>query len=207
VSLRIHVLTDSHLQNRFSPSELAKRALSGGATVIQFRQKNFLTENDWEEIRKIRRLKQEYSFTFLLNDWVEEAALMGADGCHVGKDDLSPEQARAVFWDQGQEHPIIGATVHSLEELEALRGQKLAYIGVGPIFGTESKNTGLPPLGLEKLAEICTYSPFPVVGIGNIKPESVPALLQAGVTGIAVLSAVCMAADPEQAVKSFARYF
>lgn len=207
MSLFLHVLTDTSLQKRYSHFELARYALAGGADVIQYRQKSILTEADKNEILKIYKLKQEYSFSLLLNDWAEEAAILGLDGCHVGKEDESPARVRELFALENNLTPIIGATVHSLEELEALKGQTLSYIGVGPVFGTQSKNTGLPALGLEKLAEICTYSPFPVVGIGNITPEKVPALLKAGVRGIAVLGAVCMASDPEEAVKSFAQYF
>lgn len=207
MSFSLQVLTDTSLQKRYSHYELARFALAGGANVIQYRQKNLLTKEDRKEILKIQLLKEKYPFTFLLNDWAEEAAILGLDGCHVGKEDESPATVREIFARQNNLNPIIGATVHSLAELEALKGETLSYIGVGPVFGTQSKNTGLPPLGLEKLAEICNYSPFPVIGIGNITPEKVPALLKAGVTGIAVLGAVCLASDPEEAVRSFAHYF
>lgn len=207
MSLFLHVLTDTQLQKRYSHFELARLALAGGADVIQYRQKSILTEADKTEILQIHKLKEEYSFSLLLNDWAEEAAILGLDGCHVGREDENPSKVREMFAREHNLTPIIGATVHSLEELEALKGKTLSYIGVGPVFGTQSKNTGLPPLGLEKLAEICSYSPFPVIGIGNITPEKVPSLLKAGVTGIAVLGAVCLVADPEEAVRSFAQHF
>lgn len=205
--MRIHILTDTRLQQRFTHAQLAEMALAGGADVIQYRDKQFSLERDGEEIRRIKQLKDRYSFRLLVNDFARESALLGVDGCHVGREDAAPEKVREYFAAAGNGHPVIGATVHNLAELEALGTEGVDYIGVGPVFGTQSKNTGLPPLGLEKLTEICRQSPFPVIGIGNITPERVPDLLAAGVYGIAVLGAVCLAPDPEKAVRSFARYF
>lgn len=205
--MRLHILTDTCLQQRFTHAQLAEMALAGGADVIQYRDKEFSMERDGEGVRRILQLKDRYSFRLLVNDFAREAALLGVDGCHVGREDVAPEKVREYFAGAGNAHPVIGATVHSLAELEALGSEGVDYIGVGPVFGTHSKNTGLPPLGLEKLTEICRCSPFPVIGIGNITPERVPDLLAAGVYGIAVLGAVCLAPDPEQAVRSFARYF
>jgi thiamine-phosphate pyrophosphorylase len=206
-SFRLHILTDTVLQNRWSHAALAEMALEGGADVIQYRHKGFQIASHENDMARILALKARYNFHFLLNDFAEEAALLGLDGCHVGKEDTPPGQARQYFEKSGRSDAVIGATVHSLEELEAIKNEAIDYIGVGPVFGTQSKETGLPALGLEKLAEICRYSPFPVIGIGNITPASVPALLQAGVHGVAVLGAVCLAPDPKEAVRSFAHYF
>lgn len=201
---RLHILTDTHLQKRFTHAQLAELALAGGADTIQYRNKNFVAEKDLEDLRAIRRLKEKYDFHFLINDSPDLALMADADGCHGGIQDLPAEIMRQKFVAGGNQNPVIGATVHSLEELEMLRGKELSYIGVGPVFGTSSKNTGLPALGLEKLAEICALSPFPVIAIGNISPATVSTVMAAGASGIAVLGAVCLSPDPEKAVRAFA---
>jgi thiamine-phosphate pyrophosphorylase len=98
---------------------------------------------------------------------------------------------------------LVGATVHNQEELEALKGQRIDYIGVGPVFGTSSKDTGLPPLGLDGLARLCQLSDWPVIAIGSIGLEDVGRLKAAGAHGVAVISAFCLAEKPIAVAKAF----
>jgi len=201
---RLHVLTDTVLQNKFSHFELAQKALAGGADVIQYRNKNYHPETDRREIEKILNLKKQYNFTFIINDSPEEAILCGADGCHIGAEDIAPDQAIQLFRKAGKYDAVLGVTVHNLEELKRISIEGVSYIGLGPVFGTTSKNIQLPALGLEKFSEICQLSSFPVIAIGNIQAENMRQVLDAGASGVAVLGAVCLAPDPEKAVQKFA---
>jgi len=201
---RLHILTDTHLQQRYSHYQLTEMAIAGGAEVIQYRNKNPLTREDFTELSAIRALTLHHGVTFLINDYVEVAIACKADGVHVGIQDTDPVTARVRLIEGGIGSPVIGATVHSLEELYALPESSIDYIGCGPVFGTNSKKTGLPAMGLEKLNEICSQSSFPVIAIGNIRPDFVQATLAAGAHGIAVLGAVCLAENPEVSTHTFA---
>lgn len=193
----IHVLTDTVLQSRYSHLELARLAFAGGADVVQYRNKALQPGQIPAELREMALLSRMPHQKLVVNDNPALAAVVAADGVHLGREDASPDQARALLGIQA----IIGATVHSIAELEALAGQPIDYIGVGPVFGTSSKNTGLPPLGLEGLAEICRRSPWPVIAIGSITRANAKSVIEAGAAGVAVLSDICCAENPQEAVE------
>lgn len=195
--IQIHVLTNTVIQSRWSHRELAAMAFDGGADVVQFRHKSPENAPSLSEIRQMATLSRRPDQYFIVNDDVELALEAGADGAHVGAEDMPAAKARILLGPDA----FLGATVHNLAELEALRGIQVNYIGVGPVFGTASKDTGLPPLGLEGLAEICKSSPWPVIGIGNIHRNNAAEVIAAGASGIAVLSEVCLAENPQKAVE------
>lgn len=196
--LPLHVLTDTVIQDRYSHFEIAQRSWEAGAQVVQYRHKAFDPSRDLTELREMARLAESLGKVLVVNDRPDLALQVGAQGVHLGKDDGSPWQARELLGPGA----VIGATVHDLDELEALRGAPIDYIGVGPVFGTRSKSTGLPDLGLQRLESICRASPFPVIGIGSIHPDNALQVLQAGARGVAVLSAVCQSTNPEAVVTS-----
>lgn len=201
---RLHILTDTVLQHRYSHYQLAEMAIAGGADAIQYRNKLELTASDFAELQAIRLLTRTHGVTFIINDSIDAAIACNADGCHVGATDTDPITTRMRLLAGGILEPIVGVTIHTLDELHALPSTGIDYIGSGPVFGTSSKKTGLPPLGLEKLSEICKLSSFPVIAIGNIKPENIQATLATGARGIAVLGAVCLAENPEASTHAFA---
>lgn len=174
-------------------------AFAGGAQFVQYRNKDFVPARDLESLRQLAMLAGKLERTLIVNDDISLAVEVGAQGVHLGRGDGSPEEARQKLGPQA----VVGATVHSLEELHALRGMQIDYIGVGPVFGTQSKQTGLPDLGLQYLAKICEASPFPVVGIGSIHANNALQVTQAGASGVAVLSAFCLAPDPIKFVQDF----
>jgi thiamine-phosphate pyrophosphorylase len=190
---RLHLITDESLQHRFSHAELARLAVAGGADVIQFREKRPLRTRELvaAAVAVAERCRAQGALC-IVDDRADVALAAGASGVHVGRDDLSPAAARRILGPQA----IVGATVHDLEELRAVSDAPINYIGVGPVFGTKSKDTGQPPLGLDGLACIARRAPVPVIALGNILPENVADVLAAGAFGIAVLSGICLAEDP-----------
>lgn len=187
-----HLITDTRLQRRFSHFELAEMAFRAGIRHVQYRNKDFDRTRDLAELRAIASLAARSGRVLIVNDDPDLAHEVGAQGVHLGKDDGSPLAARALLGTSA----TIGATVHSLSELEALRGMPIDYIGVGPVFGTGSKDTGLPDLGLSGLSRICKASPFPVVAIGSVDMDNAALVAGAGAKGAAILSAFCCAPDP-----------
>lgn len=195
---KLHIITDVVVQHRFDAVALAAMAFSGGADVVQYREKKKTVEEMSLELSHIMAQPRAPHQKVIVNDHLSLAPL--AHGIHLGAEDMPPAEARKALGDEA----IIGATVHNMDELRALLGTQIDYIGVGPVFGTSSKLTGLPPLGLDGLALICEASPWPVIAIGSITPALTPDVLSAGAYGIAVISAFCSAHDPEKVAAQLA---
>ena len=159
---------------------------------MQYRNKNFDPGRDLPELKAIVALANIQGRLLIVNDDVELAMKVGAGGVHLGKGDGSIVAARSLMGPEA----MIGATVHSLEELFAVKGKGADYYGVGPVFGTSSKDTGLPDLGLEGLAELVAAADKPVIAIGRIGLENAESVIGQGAHGIAVISAYCMSDNP-----------
>ena len=195
----LHIITDTVLQQKFSHAELARMAWEGGADVVQFREKRFHAYHRLRLAEEIAALPRQKKQKLIINDFPQIAALSGADGVHLGSSDWEPEKARIFLGDKA----IIGATVHNENELIALEGTHIDYIGVGPVFGTKSKDTGLPELSLKGLEAICKKSTWPVIAIGSVTLENVKEVIAAGAWGVAVLSHFCLAENPVDVAKKF----
>lgn len=195
---RLHLLTDTHIQQRYAHRQLAEFAFSVGSpeVVLQYREKAYAPERHHDELCRIAELARRHGNTLLINDYVDLAAELGC-GAHIGKNDLPPQQARALLGPDA----IIGLTVHTDEELEAANTSDLIdYVGIGPVFGTTTKYTTHPPLQLEGLKHMCQRSRHRVIAIGNITAQTLPQVLEQGAYGVAVLSAWINAPKPAKAV-------
>jgi thiamine-phosphate pyrophosphorylase len=182
---RLHVLTD-----RF---DLACAAAEGGADTVQFRDKRAGDHRALAEIALcMRAWLHERRVALIVNDRVELAAEIGADGVHLGAADTPVRLARQRLGAAA----IIGRTANTHAEALCAAREPADYLGVGPVFRTASKDNPARPLGLDGLARIAAAVDLPVVAIGGIDAARVRAVLAAGAWGVAVLSAVAAAADP-----------
>jgi thiamine-phosphate pyrophosphorylase len=198
---RVCVITDIELQSRFSHAELAELACSGGADLIQLRDKTLNDDTLVAVGREVRRACDRHRALFIVNDRVLVARECAADGVHLGQSDTSIEEARHLLG----ERAVIGATAHSLAEaLEADRSSA-DYLGFGHIFPTASKEKSTPPVGIDGLAEVCAAVSLPVLAIGGITSERVADVMRAGAWGVAVIAAVCLADDPRAAAAELRR--
>lgn len=187
ITTEIIELSRSHL-------DIARAAVEGGATLIQLREKNKSVGQIVEIGMQVRRLTAEAGIPFIINDRLDIALALEADGVHLGQDDFPVLLARRV-WPEA----IIGLSVTNFQELNEIEGA--SYLGVGPVFPTPSKPDAAPPLGLKKFKEICQTAPLPVLAIGGINASNVEDVLRAGASGIAVISEVALAPDMVQATK------
>jgi len=194
---RLHVLTDTALQSRFSHVELADLAIKGGADTIQFRQKIGATREMIEIARELKRLCQDAGVMFIVNDRVDVAIASEADGVHLGQDDFPIPLARKLLG----ENRIIGGSAVTLEEAQECLDQGVDYIGFGPVYPTASKNDAGPVTGLDLLKHAVDTIPLPIIAIGGISSENTAEVMAAGVKGIAVISAVCCQENPERATR------
>jgi thiamine-phosphate diphosphorylase len=158
--------------------ETARRAAAAGATVVQLRVKA-----PTDEVVERGRGFRELGVTFVVNDDVEAAVRLGADGVHLGREDVGAEEARA--WGL-----LLGRSVATVEEAQAAEAD---YLGAGPVWEAPSKTDADPPIGLEGLRRICAAVELPVVAIGGIDSTNAAACIEAGAAGVAVIRA---ATDP-----------
>ncbi len=194
---RLHVLTDTVIQSRFSHLELARMAVTGGADTIQFRQKSGSTREMIETARKLKELCAVAGVSFIVNDRVDIAIASGADGVHLGQDDFPLVLARSLMG----EDAIIGGSAVSLEDVHRCAADGADYIGFGPVFPTSSKRDAAIPTGIALMKQAAEAVPLPIIAIGGINAENTPEVIRAGAYGIAVISAVCCQTDPIKATQ------
>ena len=169
-----------------SDLDTARVAAEGGATVVQWRLKGSSTADVVERGRSPRSLCARQEIAFVVNDDVEAALLLGADGVHLGRDDEGAERAR----EQGL---LLGLSASNVDEAVAA-ARTADYIGAGPVWATPSKVDADPPIGLDGLREICTRVDVPVVAIGGIDVSNAADCIRAGAAGVAVIRAAADAA-------------
>jgi thiamine-phosphate pyrophosphorylase len=172
--------------------ETARIAVEGGATVVQWRLKNVPRVDVVERGRATRSLCARHGVPFVVNDDVEAALMLGADGVHLGRADSGADAAR----DQGL---LLGLSAANVAEAQAADGT-CEYIGVGPVWATPSKPDADPPLGIDGLKEICAAVSTPVVAIGGIDASNAADCIRAGAGGVAVIRAARDAASLLQAI-------
>lgn len=177
------------------PLSVLEEALKGGISHFQLREKGtgaLQGQELLEFAEKCRDLCAIYKVPFLINDDVELALAVGAAGIHIGQEDMDCGQARALI---GKER-LLGVSVHSLEEAKIAINAGADYLGMGPVYGTQSKADAKQPAGTVAIEEVTSYFPAtPVFGIGGISPQNAPAVWQAGACGVAVISALSDAED------------
>jgi thiamine-phosphate pyrophosphorylase len=198
---RLHVLTDTVLQTRFSHIELVRLAISGGADTIQFRQKSGTTREMIKTARALKDMCKESGVTFIVNDRLDVAMAVDADGVHLGQNDFPIPLAREILGKQC----VIGGSAATIEEARKCLADGADYVGFGPVYTTASKEDAGPASGIGVLTEVVRTIPLPIIAIGGITPQNTPELIAAGAYGIAVISAVCCRKDPRRATEDLLR--
>ena len=191
-TMRLYAVTDRAWVGRQTLQEQVEAALRGGATCVQLREKELDGAAFLEEARTLAALCRRYGVPLIINDNVEVALASGADGVHVGQDDLTVEQVRRLAGDR----LIVGVSAHSVEQALAAQAGGADYLGVGAVFATATKSDA-HVLPRETLAEICRVVDIPVVAIGGISADNLLQLAGTGVDGVALVSAIFSAPDIE----------
>jgi len=194
---RLCVITDTSTQSRFSHEQLASMAIEGGADMIQLRDKHLTEIELIENARCVQRVCVDHGVTFIVNDRVDIALEIGADGVHVGSMDTPVQKARSLLG----ESAIVGGSAGTLADALAVEAAGANYLGFGHIFPTSSKNKPTPPVGLDTLKEVCASMTIPVIAIGGIDETNAASVINAGAWGVAVIASVCAAPDPRQAAR------
>lgn len=196
-SLQLYAITDSHWLNGRTLYSVVKESLEGGVTFLQLREKELDEEHFLEEARELQKLCREYQVHFVINDNVDIAAAINADGVHVGQSDMEAGDVRAKLGPD----KIIGVTAKTVEQAVLAQERGADYLGVGAVFHTDSK-ADAKEISFDTLKDICKAVSIPVIAIGGITEENVRELAGSGICGIAVISAIYAQRDIKKAAEN-----
>ena len=202
LDLRLNAIVDPERAGGHLLADLAARCVRGGATLVQLRDKRSETRALIEAVRAIKHALAPFGAPFVVNDRVDVAMAVGADGVHLGQDDMAVEDARRLLGSR----PIIGLSIKSVEEAEAARLDLVDYVGSGGVYATSSKqqkNAPIGPAGLVRIiAVLRRRAPdLPVCGIAGIDASNAAEVIAAGADGVAVISALSLVSSPETAAR------
>ncbi len=201
LNLDLHLVTDRSLSLGRDLLDIVLAAVQGGVSVVQLREKECTTRKFVELGRAVSSLLQSTSVPLLINDRVDVALAVGADGVHVGQSDMPYGDARRLLGPDA----IIGLSVESEDHALAAEALDVDYLGLSPVFTTPTKKELQEQLGLEGVANIRRLSRHRLVAIGGIHYKNISAILQSGADGVAVVSAICSASDPLKATQQLQR--
>jgi thiamine-phosphate pyrophosphorylase len=193
----VYLVTDRGLCRSRSLQDVVMQAVKGGAAYVQLREKNLTTRAFVEEAIAVKKMLVPFHVPLIINDRIDVALASGADGVHIGQEDMPYETARRLMGPKA----IIGLSVETWEDVVASRKLDVDYIGVSPVFATPTKTDTKEPWGLDGLRRIKAASRHPLVAIGGINAENARAVIEAGADALAVVSAICAADDPEAATR------
>jgi thiamine-phosphate pyrophosphorylase len=202
-SLRLCLVTDRRLAQGRPLTEIVAAAVRGGATMVQLREKTATTRAFLEDARALKALLAPLGIPLVINDRVDVAMAVDADGVHVGQTDLPVEHVRRI----AGPGMIIGLSITDAVQIARPDAAAADYLGIGPLYEQQTKDDASTPLGVEGFRRLRAQTPKPVMAIGGLKPENSAAVLAAGADGLAVVSAIVSADKPQQAAQQFAQLF
>jgi thiamine-phosphate pyrophosphorylase len=198
----LHAIVDVDMAARvgWTPPDLARAYLDGGARLLQIRAKQQSSATFLDLCDEIVRLAVPYAAVVIVNDRADLAVMANAQGVHVGQDDLPPADARRLV---GPDR-IVGFSTHSVPQIEAAIREPISYLAVGPVFGTKTKNTGYSAVGLDLVSTAVRLAKgIPVVAIGGITLDTAESVLQAGATSVAVIGDLLTEGNPQARVAAY----
>jgi len=195
----LYVIIDPAACRRRPAADIARAALEGGATIIQWRNKRRDPGDQLADARAIVALCREYGAISIINDYPDLAQASGADGVHLGQGDAAIEAVRPIVGDA----MIIGVSTNNADEARRAEAEGADYVAIGAIFATASKDV-TRTASIERLREVKQAVRVPVVAIGGIDASNIASVVEAGADAAAVISAVCAADDPRAAASELA---
>ena len=199
--LRLYLVTDSGLSLGRPLADIVREAVEGGVTMVQLREKEASTSEFVELALRLKPVCEAAGVPLIINDRIDVALAVGADGVHIGQSDMPYEVARRLLGPD----KIIGLSVENFEDLEVANGLDVDYVGISPVYGTPTKTDTSEPFGLEGLRKAVGLSAHPTVAIGGMNASTIGEVMGAGADGVAVVSAICSAPSPRVAAEELKR--
>jgi len=201
IDYSLYLVTDAGLGRGRSTHQIVEAAMRGGVTMVQYREKTASTRRMIDEALDLRQLCRTYSVPFIINDRLDVALAVDADGLHVGQDDMPAGLARKLLG-PGK---LLGVSVENARQARLALDDGADYVGASPIFATPTKPDAPPAIGLQGLQELARNTSLPIVAIGGVNASNAASVLRAGAGGLAVVSAIVSAEDVEQAARELKR--
>lgn len=192
----LYAITDRSWLGEKSLAEQVEDAIKGGATCIQLREKNLTFDEFLSLAKDVKKITDKYKIPFLINDNVDIAVKVNADGVHIGQGDEAINEARKKL----NKDKIIGLSAHTVEEAILAEKNGADYIGVGAVFNTSTKSDAAS-VDLDTLRDICSSVNIPVVAIGGINEDNIIDLKGSGIDGVAIISAIFAKSDVQKAAR------
>lgn len=196
---KLYAITGEEFHPGRSLEYVMEQAILGGVDIIQLRDKKSKKKEVYEKAKMLRNLTKKYDVTFIVNDHIDVALAVDADGIHIGQDDLPLVEARKIVGP----NKIIGVSTHAIEEAREAEANGADYIGVGPVFSTKSKEDVVDPVTTAYVEQVAKEIKIPFVAIGGIKLHNVEQVLDAGATRICAISAIVGADDVKKTCEEF----
>jgi thiamine-phosphate pyrophosphorylase len=195
--LSLYLVTDRGLAHGRSTVDIVRAAVVGGVTCVQLREKSCPTGEFVAEARAVRKALRGTGVPLIINDRIDVALAVKADGVHLGQTDMALADARAILGPA----MLIGISTECVDDAVCAEAEGADYVGISPVFATPTKTDTAPALGLDGIRAIRSRISIPMVGIGGIGPINAAEVIRAGCDGIAVVSAIVSAADPRVAAR------
>ncbi|MDH7794718.1 MULTISPECIES: thiamine phosphate synthase [unclassified Beijerinckia] len=200
---RLCLVTDRSLSHGRNLVDVVGAAVSGGVTMVQLREKDATTRQFLEEARALKALLQPLDVPLIINDRVDIALAVDAEGVHVGQTDMPVAQVRQLIGVQ----KIIGLSITNRTQIEREDARQADYLGIGPLYAQTTKADAATPLGVEGFTALRALTQKPVMAIGGLKASNSADVLKAGANGLAIVSAIIGADDPKAAAADVMRLF
>ncbi|MBW2043209.1 MAG: thiamine phosphate synthase [Deltaproteobacteria bacterium] len=197
IDYSLYLVTDRGLAGGKPTLEIVEAAVKGGVTCVQLREKHASTREFIEEATAVRDFLSRAGIPLIINDRLDVALAVEADGLHLGQTDMPLETARRI----AGRSLIIGVSAESVRDAIEAENAGADYISASPVFSTPTKTDTAPPLGLKGVKEIRRRTALPLVAIGGLNPENIEAVIRSGADGVAVVSAIVCAKDPAEAAR------
>ena len=195
--LKLYLVTDRDLSLGRSLEEVVSEAVAGGVTIVQLREKDASTGEFVELAFRLKDILRPYNVPLIINDRVDVALAVDAEGLHIGQSDMPYEIARKLLGP----NKIIGLSVECIDDILKANKLDVDYVGISPVYGTPTKTDTAEPFGLEGLRRAVKLSVHPTVAIGGMNASTIADVMAAGTDGVAVVSAICSAESPRLAAK------
>lgn len=199
--LSLYLVTDRSLSLGRELEWIVEEAARGGATMVQLREKDCSTKDFVNLALKVKQRLEPYGVPLIINDRVDVALAVDADGLHIGQSDIPYDIARKLMGC----NKIVGLSVENMQQVYDANTLDVDYIGISPVFSTPTKTDTAIPFGVEGVREVMAITKHPAVAIGGINIGNAKMVIESGVNGIAVVSAICSANNPFEATKELSK--
>lgn len=202
VDYTLYLVTNRELMSSKTIEKSVKEAIKGGCTIVQLREKDISSKEFYDIAKSLRKITKKHKVPFIINDRVDIALAVNADGVHVGQSDLSLKDVRKLIG----KNKIIGVSCGNLEEAKKAYKDGADYLGVGAVFPTNTKKDA-KDVGIDGLKEIINNIPLPIVAIGGINKENIENLRDINLAGVALVSAIISQKDVKNSAKEIKKIY